>query len=140
MRADQWRLVLLQVFNLLLMAVAVVVAAVGTDRATAHYLGLPSRAAGPEGWLQPGIFGALVALAGGLGVLVLGIVAFRRMARGELYAPLFTALGWALLWLPLTMALTLLFPSGQFTPFAATAVCMAGIVLSLAVLGSKKPR
>ncbi|MFD1214614.1 hypothetical protein ACFQ36_21535 [Arthrobacter sp. GCM10027362] len=142
MRADQRRLVLLQMFNVLLMAVAAGVAVVGTDHAAAHYVaaqgGLPLPKA--EGWLEPGLFGALVALAGGLGVLVLGIVAFRWMARGELYAPLFTALGWAVLWLPLTMALTLLYPAGQFTPFAATGVCGAGIVLSLAALGSKKPR
>jgi hypothetical protein len=142
MRADERRLVLLQVFNALLVAVAAGVAVVGTDRATAHYVAAQGGVPVPEtgGWLEPGLFGALVALAGGLGVLLLGITAFRRMGRGELYAPLFTALGWALLWLPLTMALTMLYPASQFTPFVATAVCGAGIVLSLAVLGSKKPR
>jgi hypothetical protein len=141
-RADQWRLVLLQAFNAALLAVAAGVALVGMDRTTAHYVAARAGAPAPRtgGWLEPGLFGALVALAGGLAVLVLGIMAFRRMARGELYAPLFTALGWALLWLPLTMALTLLAPANQLTPFLATGACGAGIALSLAALGSKKPR
>ncbi|NKX52015.1 hypothetical protein HER39_15865, partial [Arthrobacter deserti] len=92
------------------------------------------------GWVEPGVFGVLMALAGGLGSLVLAVVAFRRMARGELYAPLFTTLGWAVLWLPLAMALTMLMPAGFFTPLIATVVCAAGVLLSLAVLGSRKPR
>ncbi|MCG2624270.1 hypothetical protein LVY72_20480 [Arthrobacter sp. I2-34] len=142
MRADQWRLVLLQAFNTLLLAVAAGVAAVGADRTAAHYGAARSGVPAPRtgGWLEPGLFGALMALAGGLAVLVLGIMAVRRMARGERYAPLFTTLGWALLWLPLTMALTLLVPASPFTPFMATGICGAGIALSLAVLGSTKPR
>jgi hypothetical protein len=144
MRADQRRLVLLQAFNALLIAAAAAVAVVGADRTTAYYAapeGAPRPGAGGTGeWLEPGLFGAVVALAGGLGVLLLGMLAFRRMARGELYAPLFTALGWALLWLPLTMALTMLAPANLFTPLMATAACGAGITLALVVLGSKKPR
>jgi len=141
-RADQRRLVLLQAFNTVLLAVAAGTGLVGLDSATAYYVALQAGTPVPRtgGWLEPGLFGALAALAGGLAVLVLGLMALRRAARGELYAPLFTALGWALLWLPLTMALILRAPANQFAPFLATGVCGAGIALSLAVLGSKKPR
>jgi hypothetical protein len=80
-------------------------------------------------------------MAGGAAVvLVFGVLGFRRMARGERFAPLFAVLGWALLWFPLALALAVLMSGNPVAQFAATAVSGLGVVLSLAVLGSTKPR
>jgi hypothetical protein len=49
-------------------------------------------------------------------------------------------LGWALLWFPLELALSVLMPGSPAAQFAATAVSGLGVAFSLAVLGSTKPR
>jgi len=123
----------LQAGNVLLMAVAAVVLAVGIDQGTAVLVDSPAG-------FSLGGFGAVLMVGGALLVLVLGVFAYRWMARGERYAPLFTVLGWALLWFPLSLALAVLAAGHPLAQFGATLVSGAGVVLSLVALGSKKPR
>ncbi|UNK45877.1 hypothetical protein [Arthrobacter sulfonylureivorans] len=132
MRPDVRRMLLIQAGNLLLLAIAAGVIVTAVDALTAYATGARD---------EPDAGGALawISLAGSLAVMVLAILAYRWTARGERYAPLFAVLGWAVLWLPLSLALG----AASGTPllaYLATLVCGAGIVLSLVALGSKKPR
>jgi hypothetical protein len=131
-RPDVRRMLLIQAGNILLLAIAAGVIVMAVDALTAYATGARD---------EPDAGGALawISLAGSLAVMVLAILAYRWTARGERYAPLFAVLGWAVLWLPLSLALG----AASGTPllaFIATLVCGAGIVLSLVALGSKKPR
>ncbi|MGW6171916.1 hypothetical protein ACWF5H_00340 [Arthrobacter sp. NPDC055138] len=132
MRPDVRRMLLIQAGNILLLAIAAGVIVMALDALTAYATGARD---------EPDAGGALawISLAGSLAVMVLAILAYRWTARGERYAPLFAVLGWAVLWLPLSLTLG----AASGTPllaFIATLVCGAGIVLSLVALGSKKPR
>ncbi len=132
MRPDVRRMLLIQAGNILLLAIAAGVIVTAVDALTAYATGARD---------EPDAGGALawISLAGSLAVMVLAILACRWTARGERYAPLFAVLGWAVLWLPLSLALG----AAGGTPllaYLATLVCGAGIVLSLVALGSKKPR
>ncbi|EMY36043.1 hypothetical protein D477_001134 [Arthrobacter crystallopoietes BAB-32] len=123
----------LQAGNILLMVVAAVVLVVGVDQGTAALVASPA---------TPGLggFGAALMIGGALLVLVLAVVGYRWMARGERFAPLFAVLGWALLWFPLALALAVLAGGHPLAQFGATLVSGVGVVLSLVALGSKKPR
>lgn len=133
MRPDVRRLMWLQAVNILLAAIAGVVLVIGIDQGAAALMGAPSD-------FILGGFGAALMIGVAVVVLVFAAVAFRGMARGERYAPLFAMLGWALLWFPLELALSVLMPGSPAAQFAATAVSGLGVALSLAVLGSTKPR
>lgn len=127
------RLMWLQAVNILLAAIAGVVLVIGIDQGAAALMGVPSD-------FILGGFGAALMIGVAVVVLVFAAMAFRGMARGERYAPLFAMLGWALLWFPLELALSVLMPGSPAAQFAATAVSGLGVALSLAVLGSTKPR
>lgn len=127
------RLMWLQAVNILLAAIAGIVLVIGIDQGAAALLGVPSD-------FILGGFGAALMIGVAVVVLVFAAMAFRGMARGERYAPLFAMLGWALLWFPLELALSVLMPGSPAAQFAATAVSGLGVALSLAVLGSTKPR
>ncbi|MFT4471049.1 hypothetical protein ACMX2H_14205 [Arthrobacter sulfonylureivorans] len=132
MRPDVRRMLVIQAGNVLLLAIAGVTIVMAVDALTAQPSGPPDE---PDaGWAL-----ATISLGGALAVVVLAIFAYRWTARGERYAPLFGVLGWAVLWLPLSLTLG----AASGTPalaYLATLVCGAGIVLSLVALGSKKPR
>ncbi len=127
------RLLWLQAVNILLAAIAGVVLVIGIDQGAAALMGVPSD-------FILGGFGAALMIGVAVVVLVFAALAFRGMARGARYAPLFAMLGWALLWFPLELALSVLMPGSPAAQFAATAVSGLGVALSLAVLGSTKPR
>lgn len=127
------RLMWLQAVNVLLAATAGVVLVIGIDQGTAALMGVRSD-------FILGGYGAVLMIGVAAVVLMFAAVAFRGMARGERYAPLFAMLGWALLWFPLELALSVLMPGSPAAQFAATAVSGLGVVVSLAVLGSTKPR
>lgn len=133
MRADVRRLMLLQAGNMLLLAAGLGVVVIGVDTLTALLVGSSG---------SPGLggFEAVVMIGGGLLSLVFGVFAYRWTARGERYAPLFGVLGWAVLWLPLSLAAAVLTGGHPASSFIATGISGAGIVLSLVALGSKKPR
>jgi hypothetical protein len=133
MRPDVRRLMWLQAVNILLAVIAGVVLVIGIDQGAAALMGVPSD-------FILGGFGAALMIGVAVVVLVFAAMAFRGMARGERYAPLFAMLGWALLWFPLELALSVLMPGSPAAQFAATAVSGLGVALSLAVLGSTKPR
>ena len=123
---------LLQAGNVLLLAAGLGVGVIGVDALTALLVGSSG---------NPGLggFGAVV-MIGGLLSLVFGAFAYRWTARGERYAPLFGVLGWAVLWLPLSLAAAVLTGGHPAASFIATGISGVGIVLSLVALGSKKPR
>ena len=133
MRPDMRRLMWLQAVNVLLMAIGAVVLVVGLDQGAAALVGAPT------GFILGG-YGAALMIGVAAVVLVFAAMAYRGMARGERYAPLFAMLGWALLWFPLELALSVLMPGSPAAQFAATAVSGLGVAFSLAVLGSTKPR
>jgi hypothetical protein len=133
MRPDMRRLLWLQAVNVLLMAIAAVVLVIGIDQGAAALVGSPTD-------FILGGYGAALMIGVAAVVLVFAAMAYRGMARGERYAPLFAMLGWALLWFPLELALSVLMPGSPAAQFAATAVSGLGVAFSLAVLGSTKPR
>jgi hypothetical protein len=133
MRPDVRRMLLIQAGNVLQFAIAVGVIVVAIDTMTAFSLG--SRQDPQGGGTLAGF-----ALAGAIAVVVLAIFAYHWTARGERYAPLFAVLGWAVLWLPLSLTLGMGGEDGVGLAYLATLVCGVGIVLSLVALGSKKPR
>jgi hypothetical protein len=124
---------LLQAGNVLLLAAGLAVVVIGVDALTALLVG-------PLGNPGLGGFGAVVMLGGGVLSLVFDVFAYRWTARGERYAPLFGVLGWAVLWLPLSLAAAVLTGGHPAASFIATGISGVGIVLSLVALGSKKPR
>ena len=129
MRRLRW----LQAVNVLLMAIGAVGLVVGIDQGAAALVGAPT------GFILGGYDAALMIGVAAV-VLVFAAMAYRGMARGQRYAPLFAMLGWALLWFPLELALSVLMPGSPAAQFAATAVSGLGVAFSLAVLGSTKPR